>query len=359
MAKTLPRSALASIWTGSVCAALLAASPAANAQSVEEFYKGKNLDVYSGHSDSGAYSSYARLVARHIAKHIPGHPTPVYRLKPGASGVVLARWLNAAAPKDGLSVGTFHERIGVEPLIAPEHMKFDGRDFTWLIALARNASVCLTWGATGIKTVEDAKKKEVIAGASGATATDAVMPRFMNAMLGTKFKIISGYSGSDTMLALERGEIQARCGFGYGSLKAVKPDWIKEKKLHILAQFATKPHPELPHVPLLIDMVKSPEDKAAIALADGTGAMARPFAAPPKIPADRTKALRNAFQALVQDPEFVADAEKQRLELDPATGEEIEAMLAKLYQTPKAVADRVVAFRSPGADERNKAKNKE
>ncbi|MFM1814966.1 MAG: hypothetical protein RLZ98_1661 [Pseudomonadota bacterium] len=336
---------------GAVAAALLAMASAAKAEDVAAFYKGKQIDVYSGHSKGGSYSVYARLVARHIGKHVPGNPTAVYRSKPGASGLVLAHWLNAAAPKDGLSIGTFHERIGLEPLIAPEGIKFDGRDFTWLIALARNVSVCFTWHTHGIKSVDDAKAKEIIVGASGATATDAIMPRVMNATLGTKFRIINGYEGSDSLLAMERGELQGRCGFGYASLKAVKPDWLRDKKINIIAQFSVRTHPEIKEVPLLIDLVKSEDDKSAIALADGTGEMARPYAAPPKLPADRANALRRAFEAMVKDKDFLADANKQRLEIDPTSGEAIEAMLDKLYKTPKAVAQRMITFRSPVAGE--------
>ena len=277
--RRIPSTVRLTLYLGLMAGAL--APTMAHAQSVEAFFKGKTIQVYSGHSKGGAYSSYARLVTRHIGNHMPGNPTAVYRNKPGASGLVLAHWLHAAAPKDGLHIGTFHERIGLEPLIAPKGIKFDGRDFTWIMALARNVSVCFTWGPTGVKTIADAKARELVAGASGATATDAVMARTMNATLGTKFKIISGYRGAAIMLALERGEVEARCGFGYASIKAIRPDWLKNKKIHMLAQFPTKPHPEIPNVPLLVDLVKSKEDKAAIALASGTGDMARPYAAPP------------------------------------------------------------------------------
>ncbi len=345
-----PSTVRLTLYLGLMAGAL--APTMAHAQSVEAFFKGKTIQVYSGHSKGGAYSSYARLVTRHVGKHMPGNPTAVYRNKPGASGLVLAHWLHAAAPKDGLHIGTFHERIGLEPLIAPKGIKFDGRDFTWIMALARNVSVCFTWGPTGVKTIADAKARELVAGASGATATDAVMARTMNATLGTKFKIISGYRGAAIMLALERGEVEARCGFGYASIKAIRPDWLKNKKIHMLAQFPTKPHPEIPNVPLLVDLVKSKEDKAAIALASGTGDMARPYAAPPRIPADRAKALRAAFAAMVKDPAFLADAKKQRLEIDPKTGQEISSMLDKLYKTPKAVAERVISWRTPGSDEK-------
>jgi tripartite-type tricarboxylate transporter receptor subunit TctC len=329
--------------------ALLVAAPA-QAASVADFYKGKIINVYSGHSKGGAYSAYARLVARHIGKHIPGNPTAVFRLKPGASGLVLAHWLHDAAPKDGVHIGTFHERITIEPMIAPKGIKFDGRDFTWLAALAKNASVCFTWGASGLKTLKDLQAKVVVAGASGTTATDAVMARMMNKTLGTKFKIISGYRGADILLALERGEVQARCGFGYPSLKTTRPDWLRDKKINIIAQLSSVPHPEIPNVPMLKDLVK-PEHKAAVELGGATDVFARPYAAPPRIPAERAAALRTAFQAMVKDKNFLADAKKQNLEIDPIFGDAMSKEIDKLYKTPKAVAAQVIEFRTPLSDE--------
>lgn len=342
------------IATGATAVALLLAVPAyagPGANAVADFYKGKTLNVYSGHSKGGAYSAYARLVARHIGKHIPGNPTAVFRLKPGASGLVLAHWLHDAAPKDGLHLGTFHERITIEPMIAPQGIKFDGRDFTWLAALAKNASVCFTWGASGLKTLKDLQSKLVVAGASGTTATDAVMARIMNKTLGTKFKIIAGYRGADILLALERGEVQARCGFGYPSLKTTRPDWLRDRKINIIAQLSSVPHPEIKDVPLLMNLVK-PEHKAAVELAGATDVFARPYAAPPRIPAARAAALRAAFKAMVKDKDFLADARKQNLEIDPIFGEEMSREIDKLYKTPKAVAAQVVEFRTPLSDEK-------
>ncbi len=320
------------------------------ADPVADFYKGKTLSVYSGLSEGGSYSNYARLVQRHLGKHVPGHPVTVFRHKPGAVGMVLARWLNSAAPKDGLNIGTFHERIALEPLIAPEGIPFNGRDFTWIAALGTNPSVCFTWGATGIKTVKDAQTKQVISGASGIAATDAVMARLMNATLGTKFKIIFGYKGADVLLAMEQGELQARCGFGYPSLKTTRPQWLRDKKINILAQLSDKPHPEIPDVPLLMNLV-APEHKAAVRLAGATDAMARPYAAPPGIPKDRADALRKAFADMMKDKDFLADAKKQNLELDFTPGAEISTVLDELYKTPKQAVDMLRTFRTPGASE--------
>jgi hypothetical protein len=177
------------------------------------------------------------------------------------------------------------------------------------------------------------------------------MPRMMNAMLGTKFKIIRGYPGSEIPLAMERGEVEGRCGFGWASLKTTRPQWIADKKVHMLAQFSFKAHPELPQVPVLMDLVQNPDDKRALELVFATQEMGRPFAAPPDIPADRAAALRKALLDVAKDPSFLEDARKQNLEVDPISGEEITDLLVRLYETPKEIAERVNRFRSGGEGE--------
>jgi len=328
----------------------------ARAQSVADFYKGKTLTIYSGHSAAGAYSAYARLLEMHIEKHIPGNPTTVLKIMEGGTGLTLANFLYNVAPKDGLAFGIFHERMGLEPLVAPRGTQFDGRKFTWIGSMAKQTSVCFTWHESKVKTVDDAKKLSIPVGSDAAAASDSVMPRMMNAMLGTKFQIIRGYSGSEIPLAMERGEVEGRCGFGWASLKTTRPNWIAEKKLNMLAQFSFKAHPELPNVPLMMDLVQKPEDKRALELIFATQEMGRPFAAPPSIPADRAAALRKAFQDVVKDPALLADAQKQNIEIDTISGEEITDLLLRLYETPKEIVERVNAFRTGGAGEKEVGK---
>lgn len=337
-------------------AAVLLSSAAAQAQSVEQFYKGKTVVVYSGHSASGAYTAYARMLERHVGKYIPGKPTLVMKIMEGGTGLTLANWLYNVGPKDGTAFGIFHERMGLEPLVSPQGTQFDGRQFTWIGSMAKQTSVCFTWQDSKVKTVEDAKTISIPVGSDAAAASDSVMPRMMNAMLGTKFQIIRGYSGGDLMLAVERGEVQGRCGFGWASLKATKPDWIQNKKINILAQFSFKPHPELPDVPIMMDMVSKPEDKRALQLIFATQEMGRPFAAPPGVPADRAAALRQAFQSALKDSELQAEAKKQNLEIDPISGEEITKLLVDLYETPKDIVERVNGFRQGKAGEKDIAK---
>ncbi|MFN4282981.1 MAG: hypothetical protein ACK4NA_10115 [Alphaproteobacteria bacterium] len=334
------------------------ASQGAQAQSVAEFYKGKTLSLYSGHSAAGAYSAYARLLEMHISKHIPGNPTTVLRIMEGGTGLTLANWLYNVGPKDGLAFGIFHERMGLEPVVAPRGTQFDGRKFTWIGSMAKQTSVCFTWQDSKVKSVADAKTISIPVGASAAAASDSVMPRMMNAMLGTKFQIIRGYSGSDIMLAIERGEVEGRCGFGWASMKTTRPDWYKDGKINLIAQFSFKPHPELPNVPVMMDLVDKPEDKQALELIFATQEMGRPFAAPPGIPADRAAALRAAFEAAAKDPALLADAKKQDLEIETISGQEITDLLVRLYDTPKAVIDRVEGFRTGAAGEKDIGKAK-
>jgi tripartite-type tricarboxylate transporter receptor subunit TctC len=344
---TLPFAALAAAFV---------LSTAVQAQSLEQFYKGKTVVVYSGHSASGAYTAYARMLERHVGKYMPGNPTLIMKIMEGGTGLTLANWIYNVGPKDGTAFGIFHERMGLEPLVSPQGTQFDGRKFTWIGSMAKQTSVCFTWQDSKVKSVEDAKAVSIPVGSDAAAASDSVMPRMMNAMLGTKFQIIRGYSGGDLMLAVERGEVQGRCGFGWASLKATKPDWIQNKKINLLAQFSYKPHPELPDVPVMMDMVSKPEDKSALRLIFATQEMGRPFAAAPGIPADRAGALRQAFQSALKDPELLAEANKQNLEIDPISGEEITKLLVDLYETPKDVVERVNGFRQGKAGEKDIAK---
>ena len=274
-------SKFAAAFIASAACATVAVSGAASAQSVAEFYKGKTLVLYSGHSAAGAYSAYARLLELHIGKHIPGNPTTVMKIMEGGTGLTLANWLYNIGPKDGLAFGIFHERMGLEPVVAPRGTQFDGRKFTWIGSMAKQTSVCFTWHGSKVKSVADAKAMSIPVGASAAAASDSVMPRMMNAMLGTKFQIIRGYGGSDIMLAIERGEVEGRCGFGWASMKTTRPDWYKDGKINLIAQFSFKPHPDLPNVPVMMDLVDKLEDKQALELIFATQEMGRPFAAPP------------------------------------------------------------------------------
>jgi tripartite-type tricarboxylate transporter receptor subunit TctC len=334
--------------TAGIGLALAFSAGIANAQSVEGFYKGKTLSIYSGHSAGGAYSAYARLLERHMGKHIPGNPTTVFKVMEGASGRTLAQWLMGPSPRDGLHFGIFHERMGLEPVIAPDVAKWDGRKFTWIGSMDRQTFVCFTWGAKNIKSVDDLKKQEVIVGGTGVDGPSSVMPRMMNAMMGTKFKIITGYAGADELLAVERGEADGRCGFGWDSIKVTRPEWIRDKKIDVLVQFSLHRMAELPDVPTMMELVTNPDDKRVLELVFATGEMGRPFAGPPDVPADRANALRAAFDKSMKDKDLLADAEKQNLEIDPISAQQIQTLLEELYKTPPEIGARALSFRKAG-----------
>ena len=347
---TKTKAALACGLTGLLAFAF---APDAAAQSVESFYKGKSINVIVGNNAGGAYDAYARLLTRHMGKHIPGNPGFVVRNMTGAGTLIATNYIFNVAPKDGLTFGGVHERMGLEPKVAPEGTKYDGRQFTWIGSMAKQTSVCLTWHTTGIKTVDDAKKREVVAGGSGVAGSSAVFPRVMNSLLGTKFKLVTGYQGTDTDIAMERGEVDSRCGFGYASLKATQSDWIRDKKVNMIVQFGLKKHKELPDVPLIMDLLTKDEDRVAMEIMLATQEMGRPFLAPPSVPADRAAALQKAFDASMLDPALLADADKQNLEIDPISGQEIAALMNKLYDVPDAIYARVNGYRQPGNGEDN------
>ena len=313
-------------------AGLLAAAPAA-ADEVADFYKDKTLTIWSGLSPGGSYTAYALALKDHMKKFLPGNPTIIVGSRTGGSGRVLANWMYNVGPRDGSMFGLIHERMGLEPHVYPKGTKFDGRKMSWIGSMAKQKSVCFTWHESKVKTFEDAQKMTAIVGTSSSTATGSVMPRMLNSMAGTKFRIIRGYDPAEIFLAMERGELDGLCGYGWGSLKTAKPDFIRDKKVNLLLQFSDKSHAELDgKVPVMMDYITNPDDRTMLKIVFGTQEMGRPFAGPPEIP---------------KDPDFLADAKKRRLEIDPITGEEIEKLINELYQTPKELAARTAAYRKP------------
>jgi hypothetical protein len=244
--------------------------------------------------------------------------------------------------------GLIHERMGLEPHVYPKGTRFDGRKLTWIGSMAKQKSVCYTWHTSKVKTFEDAQKMTAIVGTSSSTATGSVMPRMLNSMAGTKFKIIRGYDPAEVFLAMERGELDGLCGYGWGSMKTARPDFIRDKKLNLILQFSNQSHAELEgKVPVMMDYITNPRDRSMLNLVFGTQEMGRPFVGPPAMPKARVAALRNAFNMVMKDPAFLADAKKRRLEIDPITGETIEKLVNELYKTPKDIATLTAGYRKP------------
>jgi tripartite-type tricarboxylate transporter receptor subunit TctC len=310
-------------------------APAA-AQTPAEFYKGKTIEMMIGYSVGGGYDVYARLIARHLGKHIPGNPTITPKNMEGAGSLRLANWLYNIGKKDGTVIGTIGRGTGFDPLFGHKAAKFDGNKFNWLGSANDEVSVCVVWnGRTKITRFEDLLTIPLNVGGTGAAADTDQFPRIINGVLGTKMKIVTGYpGGNDVNLALERGEVDGRCGWSWSSVVSTRASWIKEKKVTILMQLSLQKHPDLPDVPLITDLAKTDEQRAILRLIFARQPLGRPFLAPPEVPQDRVDALRKAFMATMKDKEFLAEADKALLEITPVSGEEVQRLVGEIYKTP-------------------------
>lgn len=321
---------------------------AAQAQTSEQFYKSKTLDVYVGYTLGGGYDLYARLLARHLRKHIPGAPTIVVKNMDGAGSMRLANWLYTIAPPDGTAIGTIARGLAFDPLLSRPGTQFDASKFSWIGSISNEVSVCVAWHTTGAKTLDDIKTKEIIVGAvgTGSGGDDGDFPRIINSLLGTKMKIINGYpGGNEVILALERGEVNGRCGWSWSSLKASKQSWIDNHSLNILAQLALSKHPDLPNTPLITDLAVTDEQRQIFNLIFARQELARPFLAPPNIPADRLQTLRKSFMDTTSDPEFRKEAETAKMEINPVPGERVQEIVESIYQiTTPEVAQKATSI---------------
>jgi tripartite-type tricarboxylate transporter receptor subunit TctC len=321
------------------------AAPFASAQSPADFYKGRNVDLYIGYSVGGAYDLYARVIARHLGKHIPGNPTIVPKNLEGAGSLRLANWLYNVGPKDGTALATIGRGTAFDPLLGSKGAQFQADRFTWIGSANNEVSVCVAWKTSGVNKLEDVLAKELIVGGTGQAADTDQFPRVLNGVLGTKFKIVTGYpGGNDVTLAMERGEVKGRCGWSWSSVIATHKRWVDDKSIVVLAQLSLDKHPDLPDVPLIMDFAKSEDQQRMFKLIFARQVMGRPYLAPPGVPADRAEALRKAFMDTMQDPDFLAEAEKSQLEINPVAGAQVEKLVKELYQTPKALADKAAGF---------------
>jgi tripartite-type tricarboxylate transporter receptor subunit TctC len=324
----------------SVAPLLVAAQ--AHAQSPADFYKNRTLDLYVGYSVGGGYDLYARVLARHIGRHIPGNPTVVVKNMEGAGSLRLANWLYRVGAKDGSVFATIGRGTGFDPLLGVPAAQFDAPRFTWIGSGNHEVSVCVAYeGRSGITTFADLRTKEMTVGGTGASADTDQFPRVVNGVLGTRMKVVSGYpGGNDIVLAMERGEVQGRCGWSWSSVKSTHGAMIAENKLHVLLQLSLHKHPDLPDVPLVVDLATTDDERQILTLIFARQVMGRPFVAPPGIPADRAETLRSAFMATMTDPAFLAEAEKAQLEVNPVAGADLQKLVAEIYQTPPEVAKR-------------------
>jgi tripartite-type tricarboxylate transporter receptor subunit TctC len=324
-------------WRGLclLATAAFAALPA-RADSVEDFYRGRNVTLVIGYSVGGGYDLYGRLVARHLGKYIPGQPTIVPQNREGAGSMRAAIYIYNAAPKDGTVIGTFSRSMAVAPLL--QDAPFDASKFSWLGSVSTDVNVCMTWNTSAVKTWDDMVTKPSKIGGLGAGADPDIFALMFKNVFGARLQLVSGYPGTnDVALAMERGEVDGMCGLSWSTVKTRHGDWLAGKKVSIPVQAGLHKESDIPDVPLVMDLVKTPEQTQIVRLILASQEMARPFAAPPGIPEDRKRALIEAFDKTMKDPEFLAEAAKMKADVNPVSAAAIESLLAEVYKTPKDV----------------------
>jgi tripartite-type tricarboxylate transporter receptor subunit TctC len=317
------------------CVSLMLGLQGASAQSVEEFYKGRQINMLIGGGAGGGYDVYYRALGRHLGKHIPGRPNIIPKNQPAASGLAAAATLYTTADKDGATIAAFPNNIPMDPLFGNPAARYDALKLNWLGSIGKLQNVCATWHTSPIKTIQQAQEREVVVAAAAAPTNTAIMPRVLNALIGTKFKPIIGYDpGSGLTMSIERGEAEGICGLSWSTMKASRPHWIREKLLNVIVQMGLDKLSDLPTVPAALDLVTDNTKKQVLTLILIRQEPGRPLAAPPGVPADRLAALRKAFDDTMKDPAFMQETVAAGLDLNPVAGEKIQKIVADLIGTP-------------------------
>lgn len=322
--------------------AFSAMGPVASAEAQEDFYKSKRLTIIVGSGAGGGYDTYARVFARHYPNHIPGQPTIIVQNMPAAGGIAATGYIANSATRDGTVILLTSNSLTVQPLFEKTQFKFNPLTLNWIGSMGKLDSICVTWGKSPIKTLEQARQREVLASGGGASSNAVTVPNLLNVLVGTKFRTIAGYSSSGQRLAIERGETDALCGLAYSTLMTSNPDWILDKKVNILIQISRKKRAELGDTPGIYEFAKTDADRKLLDLWTIPQEMGRPFVAPPELPKERVTTLRRGFDATMQDPVFLEEAKKAHLVIDPMTGEEMSALIGAAYETPKEIVEKMV-----------------
>jgi tripartite-type tricarboxylate transporter receptor subunit TctC len=305
---------------------------------------GKSVQMIIGFGPGGGYDLWGRTVGRHIGRHLPGNPTVVPQNMPGAGSYVAASYIFNIAPKDGSVLGIIARDAALGPLSGAAGARFDPIRLSWIGTPTKETNVCIAYHTAQVKSARDLLEKQLIVGDTGPGTGTRSYPKALNELIGTKFKLVGGFpASSDVFLAMERGEVEGICE-SFDSIKIRRPDWIATKKISILFQGGAAPNPELKDVPFVLDFARTPVEKQALEFLYAGQGIGRPFVAPPELPAERLRMLRDAFNATMQDAEFRADAEKSKLELEPEDGEHLAALIAKIYATPKPIVDRITGL---------------
>jgi tripartite-type tricarboxylate transporter receptor subunit TctC len=314
---------------------LTAAAPAA---AQEPFYKGKQVRLIISAGVAGGYATYARALVQHLPNHLPGKPDMLFQSMPGAGGLLATNYLYTQAPQDGTVIGLIHSTVPLGPLLGMAGARFDPLKIHWLGSMDRSDGPCTAWHTAPIKTWQDMLTKEFIVGSSGIGSQMEVYPAAMNKLFGTKIRVVGGYKhGALIFQAMERGEVHGRCGPQLTSIGALRPHWLTEKKINVPVVVSEHRSPLFPDAPTLIELAKDEATKQQIRLLIVSQDLDRPVLAPPGVPAERVKLLRDAFVATMKDPAFLADIKKLRLTLDWVSGEQVQKTLAAAYASPPAV----------------------
>ena len=320
------------------------ASSTVAADPVADFYRGRSISMVIATAPGGDYDLRARLVARHIGRHIPGNPAIVPRNMPGGVGIQAANYMATVAAQDGTSLHAIMQNMSTHQALGGAGVEYDTRKFFWIGNTTDTPNVINSWHTTGIHTIRDAMVRELVIGAPGTATASVYYPKSLNELVGTKFKIVTGYPGGNPVnLAMERGEVGGRIN-SWASWKATKPDWLREKKIFILVQVALKRHPELADVPTVIELAKTDEDRAVMTFLSADIPISRAYVTTPGVPADRVQALRRAFDATMKDPQFISEAEKLGMDMSPSTGEEAQKFSDLIANTPAQVLARARAI---------------
>jgi len=316
----------------------------AHAQAPADFFKGRNIELYIGYSVGGAYDLYARVLARHLGKHVPGNPTVVPRNMGGAGGLQVLNHIQSVAPKDGSTIGIVLPSLVFDPLFTGKSEGYDPLRLKWLGGPARYASVAIAWNAaTPVRKAQDLLTQELVVGAASVASNSASDAYVMRHILGFKYRVVSGYtSGADIDLAMQRGETQGRANIAWYGIKTRNAEWLRDGKISLLYQMGLKRHPDIPaDVPLSLDLTRTPLERQMLELKFSAYDVGYAFMAPPETPPERVAALRAAMTAAVNDPAFRADAVREKIEVDPVAGAEVEAIIRNAYAAPPEVLTRL------------------
>jgi tripartite-type tricarboxylate transporter receptor subunit TctC len=320
------------------------AAPASAQEDVAAFYRGRQLRMVVGTGPGGGYDLFARAVARHIGNHIPGNPNIIVQNQAAAGGLVMVNQLYSLGPKDGTVIAAPVNGIPTAPLLEPAGARFDAAKLNWIGSTNRETYVAYAWHAAPVRSLVDLLQKDLIVGATAAGTTLVDFPLVTNKILGTRFKIVRGYDSTPQInVAIERGELEGIGGIGWQSVKTQLPQWIADRKITVIAQYGLQRDPELAGAPTMLELAKTDADRQALTMMFARTEYGRPYFVPPDVPAARIEALRRAFDATMKDPDFIADAAQLQLQLSPTTGEEVQALVAKLAGTPPDIVARVRA----------------